>query len=197
MAGETATTLMTADQFVALPVDENVTQELIDGELRERDMATRNPKHSLAIARISQFLGNWLDKQSEIIGAIVAGEVRCRLSTNPNTIVGIDVAMFAGAEAIRQSQQETFFEGAPLIAVEVLSPSDTYEDISDKIRRYLSNGSSQVWIADPDFRTITVHRTDNSPKLYNAEQTLDGNPELAGFQVQVGRLFGLAVTSQE
>jgi Uma2 family endonuclease len=181
---------LTAEEFLELPVDEHVTRELIDGEIRERAMTTRTPRHSTAVARISQTLGIWLDDHEDVVGVVAAGDARCRLSQQPDTIVGIDVAVFAGEEAVRQSQSEAFFDGPPLIAIEVLSPSDTHEDVSDKIHRYLRAGSRQVWIADPEFRTVTVHKPDENPVLFNAAQSLSGEPDLPGFQVQTGLLFG-------
>ena len=185
----TTTGLLTAEEFLKLPEEEGVTRELIEGELRERPMTTRSPKHSIAMGRIAQSLNNWLDAHRDFTGAIAVGEVRCRLEKDPDSIVGIDVAYFEGAEAVRQSQQSTFFDMAPVVAVEVLSPSDTHEDVSEKIRRYLAVGTKQVWVADPDFRTVTVYRGDGSAQLYHSEQTFAGEPELSGFRVKTAALF--------
>lgn len=185
----TDSTLMTTKEFLQLPEDENVTRELIDGQLRERTVTTRSLKHSIVVGRISHVLIAWLDADDDAGGVIATGEVRCRLSTEPDTMVGIDVAWFTGEEAIRRGEEEGFYDGPPVVAVEVLSPSDTHEDISDKIHRYLAVGTKQVWVVDPDFRTVTVYRTDRNPVFYNAEQELDGAPELSGFRVNTGLLF--------
>jgi len=189
MSTNLATPLMSTDEFLQLADEEGVTRELIDGVLVDRPMTTRNPRHCRTMTRIGKLLDNWLDSQPQIIGVVGSGEVRCRLATDPDLIVGIDVVYYEGAEAVRQCEEEAFFDGPPVVAVEVLSPSDTHEDIVEKIHRCLSNGTKQVWIADPDLRTITIHRPDADAVLYNARQELHGEPELPGFSARVIDLF--------
>jgi Uma2 family endonuclease len=186
----TGTVLMTAEEFLRLPDVEGVTRELIDGVVVERNMTTRSPRHTISASRISQKLWNWLDSTPGRRGLVAVGEVRCRLPGDPETVVGIDVAYFEGAEAERQGQEESSFVGPPILAVEILSPSDTHEDVGEKIHRYLAAGTKQVWIADPDFRTITVHRADAPPAFYHHLQDLPGGPDLPGLHVPVASLFG-------
>jgi Uma2 family endonuclease len=47
-----------------------------------------------------------------------------------------------------------------------------------------------VWIVDPDLRTVTVHRPQTPPVLFNTLQELTCEPELPGFKVPVAHLFG-------
>ena len=53
--------------------------------------------------------------------------------------------------------------------------------------------SSHIYIrmatTDLDFRTVTVHRPDSNPVLYNTEQKLNGGPALQGLEVNVMDLF--------
>ena len=186
-----STTLVTAEEFLRLPEVEGITRELIDGELRQRPMTTRNPRHSITTGRVAQVLNNWLDTRSDSEGVIAVGDARCRLSVDPDSIVGVDVGYFEGAEAVRQGEEPKLFDMAPTVAVEVLSPSDTHEDVSDKIRRYLAAGTRQVWVADPDFRTLMVYRSGASPTLYAGEQEIDGGAELPGSRVPAALLFSV------
>jgi Uma2 family endonuclease len=55
------------------------------------------------------------------------------------------------------------YEGPPLLAVEILSPSDTHEDIASRITLYLRAGCA-VWIIDPDVQTVTVYRSGQQRK---------------------------------
>jgi Uma2 family endonuclease len=180
---------MTTEQFLALPADDRMTMELIDGELRQRRVTTRNPKHSNTMTRFSFALFSWLRAQSGMVGHAPSGEIRCRLGRNPDTVVGIDVALFVGDVAMGVTGESAYYDGAPLIAVEILSPSDTHEQIAVKIRRYLDAGTKQVWVADPDFRTVMVHRTGQPPRSFAEDQTLKGEPDLPGFKAAVSELF--------
>lgn len=189
MAMVEASKLITTEQLLQLPEDESVTRELYDGELRVRPVTMRRLKHFRAMVRIGKMLDNWLDEQDGLVGIVVCGEVRCRLEKAPDTFVGIDVAFFPGEDAVRQLEEQSFHDGPPAVAVEIYSDSDTHREMIEKARRYLDAGAGQVWIADPDLRTITVLRRDEGSQSYDADDELIGGDELPGFRVRVADLF--------
>ena len=76
-----------------------------------------------------------------------------------------------------------------MLAVEVLSPSDTQEAVDEKIDAYLGAGVPIVWTLNPRRRTLTVYRAGRPPELFNSAQELIGGSELPGFQVPVLSLF--------
>lgn len=96
MATDTIERPMTADEFVerAESAPPDVTLELIEGQLKERPVTSRGPEHSEAIARTAYVLTAWLESAADRDGIVAAGEARCRIATDPDTIVGIDVAYF-------------------------------------------------------------------------------------------------------
>ena len=51
----------------------------------------------------------------------------------------------------------TYFDGAPNLVVEILSPSNRKEDIEEKLPKYLELGVTEVWIVDPEEKTISMH----------------------------------------
>ena len=185
------TTPVTLEEFLKFEAEapEGVSLELIDGEIVEKPMTVRRPSHTRASARITQALLNWLDNQTAIVGTVDVGEVRCRLKSDPDTIVGIDVGFWQGARFANLSPSVALYDGPPVLAVEVLSPSDTHENVIDKLWLYLATGVQQVWIVDPDMKTVTVHRPDADPEIFSSRQTLTAEPELPGFSVPVAQLF--------
>ena len=102
--------------------------------------------------------------------------------------VGIDVTYIGGSDA-RQTEDSTLIDGVPTLVVEILSPSDTIEDINEKIDAYLAARVSIIWIIDPYRRTITVHQPDSVPKLFNVRDELSAEPHLPGFRIPVAKLF--------
>lgn len=184
----TATTPMTAEEFLALP-DDGMERWLIAGELRERPMTVRNRFHSRTMIRVGKFLDNWLDEQSPPRGQVLGGEAGVRLSRDPETIVGVDVVYVSAEVIIRQTDETTLVEGVPTLAVEILSPNDTIEEIHEKITIYQSAGVPLVWVFHPYDRTVTVYRPDNEPDPLNVREELSGEPHLPGFRVPVARLF--------
>lgn len=179
---------MTTEEMLALP-DNGVERWLVSGELRERPMTVRNRFHSRVMIRAGKFLDNWLDEQPTPRGQVLGGEAGVRLSHDPDTTVGIDVVYVSAEVVVAQTGDTTLIDGVPTLAVEILSPKDTVEEIHDKLTLYRQAGVSVVWVLDPYDQTVTVHRSDAEPELFNIHQELSGEPHLPGFRVPVARLF--------
>jgi Uma2 family endonuclease len=180
--------LVTTEQLLAMPED-GVDRELIRGELRETSMTKRNRFHTRAVSRLAYLLEGWLDSQPSPCGEVHTGEVGTILRRNPDSTVGIDVAYFSAETISRQTDETTLVEGAPRLAVEVLSPSDKVEEILEKVREYLSTGVELVWIVDPYFETIQVHRRGSAPVTYNREHRVNGGDVLPGLDFAVVDVF--------
>ena len=178
---------LTAEDLANMP-DDGIDRDLIRGELRERPMTRRNPRHSVAETLISHYLWIWVQDQPDPTGQVVGGEAGFRLHIDPETYVGIDVAYISDEVAISLDLEHKFFDGPPILAVEILSPSDEHGDVVEKIESYLEVGTV-VWIADTNFRTITVYRPGEGPVMFNDRQEIDGDPYLPGFRAPVIKLF--------
>jgi Uma2 family endonuclease len=178
---------MTVEEMDALPED-GKERELIRGELRERGMTRRNRWHCCIESCLAQVLKNWLDVLPTPRGKIVSGEAGFRLRRDPDTAVGIDVA-YVSAEVVAQHPDSPYFEGPPVLAVEILSPSDKQEEIDEKIELYLECGVRVVWIVNPRLKTLTAYRPDAAPALYHGVQVLDAEPHMPGFRLTLSELF--------
>lgn len=182
---------MTIAEFLALP-DDGKERWLINGQLHEEGevgMTYRNRFHTRVEAAIARLLGNWAKQRPEPRGEVHSGEVGCILRPDADTLVGIDVAYFSAETMARQTEDTTLIDGPPVLAVEVLSPSDSTEDIRDKVLEYLAAGVELVWIVDPYFHTVTVHRPHMRPEMFNVDDTLTGGDAMPGFSVAVADLF--------
>jgi Uma2 family endonuclease len=179
---------MTAEEFLCLADDDEVERDLIRGELREWPMTRRNPMHGESESLIGHYLWAWIMSRPRPWGKVLSGESSFRLKGDPVTFVGIDVAYVSAEMAALHGRRRKFYEGPLVLAVEILSPSDQHERIVEKVETYLEAGVV-VWVVDPDFRTVAVHRPGEPPVVYNETQELDGEPYLPGFRVAVARLF--------
>jgi Uma2 family endonuclease len=179
--------LMSAEDFMAIPED-GISRELILGEVREYGMTLRNHMHGEVVINVGHLLKLWNAEQPHPRGRISGGDAGFRLRRDPDVLVGPDVA-YASAELVAGTPRiPCFYDGPPLLAVEVLSPSDKHEDIVEKIRLYLDAGVV-VWEIDPDFRRVSVHRSGQEPEGLNASQELSADPYLPGFRVVVAAIF--------
>ncbi len=180
---------MTAEEFDALPDDDGVERWIIDGWLYEQPMTRRGFPHSRTEAKIAYLLQRWLDQQSTPPGLVVSGEAGFQLRREPTTKVGIDVAYVTAEQAAATPPDASIIEGPPVLAVEILSPSDKLEGITDKIEGYLRAGVLLAWRVEPKMRLITVFRPDATPKSFGDGEELTAEPHLPGFRVAVAEIF--------
>lgn len=180
--------LVTIEQLEAMPQD-GIERDLIRGVLREQGMTRRNRRHAGTELRIGQALQNWLNSQAELSAEALSGEVGCVLQREPDSSVGIDVAVFATEVLESQTNESTMVVGIPLLAVEILSPHDKQEDIHQKIVEYLRVGVRLIWVVDPDFKTVRVYRNGAEPVMFNRTQQITGEDVLPGFEILVDQFF--------
>ena len=180
---------MTTEELLALRPSKKVDRWLFRGELRESKVTKRNPSHSSTTATISTLLNMWLWKQPKPRGKVYDGEAYFRIRKDPDTNVGIDVALASAELVAATGKKASFLDGSPVLAVEVLSPYDKHKEIDDAIEEYLACGIQLVWVVNPYAETVTVYRPGAPPVLFNNTQQLSGDPVLPGFSVAVSALF--------
>ena len=174
----------TADRLMDLQGD-GYRYELIRGEVVK--MSPTGGKHGVIAHRIGRRLGNWAEQQS--IGLVFAAETGFKLATNPDTVRAADVALVLNERIPATGVPDSFWDGAPDLAVEVLSPNDSPSDVLDKVRDYLAAGAEQVWVADPKSSTISVYRSLQDVQTLTERETLEGVGVVAGFRCGVGEFF--------
>jgi Uma2 family endonuclease len=78
----------------------------------------------------------------------------------------------------------------PDLAVEVISPKDSYSKVNEKIETYLSDGVRLLWIVDPQRKTIAIYEGSDTPKTLREGDTLSGGHVLPEFTLSVNEVFG-------
>lgn len=185
----TASPLMTAEEFLALP-DDGIERDLIRGEIKERGPVTkRNRNHAFTEATITRILGNWSQETQQGTFVVLSGEAGIVVSEDPPTTFGIDVVVLDRSVLEEQDAESPWVKGIPTLTVEILSPSDRCEDIHDKVTEYMRVGVPMVWVVDPALHTVTIHRSDRDPSMVNRSQQLTGDDVLPGFECAVADLF--------
>ena len=174
--------LITAEELLLMPRDGN-RYELARGVLVQK-MPTGD-LHRVTVSRIDAALSIWSDEND--YGSVGAGEPGYRLDRDPDTVRAPDVVWIAPGRIPEGIQG--FPELAPDLAVEVKSPGNSNPEMAAKAAMWLSYGSREVWVADPETTTITRHRPNAAPVTLGEDDILDGNELLPGFSAPVWRLF--------
>jgi Uma2 family endonuclease len=82
-----------------------------------------------------------------------------------------------------------FGDGAPDLAVEVLSPTDRARQVLDKVGEYLEAGVRLVWVIDPERRSAVVYRSLAEVRKLGADEFLEGEDVVPGFRCRLADLF--------
>src|SRR4051812_14107700 len=127
-------TTFTTEQLLAMP-DDCVERWLVDGELREKPWRVRGYREGRISAVLCHALEDWNRQQQSAQGEVAAGNVGFRLTRQPDTTLGTDVA-YVSPEVARIADETMLYAGPPLLAVEILSSNDTLQEMHEKVRKY-------------------------------------------------------------
>ncbi|MGI9091182.1 MAG: Uma2 family endonuclease [Gemmatimonadaceae bacterium] len=180
----------TADEFFNSPYARGF--ELIEGKIVPKEgsgaFETNMPtgaKHGAVTdeleSRISYFV------RENKLGRVFAAETGFILAEG--TVRGIDIS-FVGNEKIAEfGIPDKFFPVAPDLAIEVISPGNTFGEIQDKIEEYISAGTKLIWIVYPKQKMVQIYRRDNLINILREDDTLDGEDVLPNFKLKLSEIF--------
>jgi len=184
----TTTRLMTADELLAMPKTVNGNDyfyELVAGELRT--MSPTGGTHGMICARLAAVL--WQHVEAHDTGVVFGAECGFKLASNPDTVIAPDAAFVLHEKMAMVENMDKFLPFAPDLAIEVLSPSNTFSEIDEKIELFLAAGTNAVWIINPRRRTVTIYQSNNAPRILTEDDVLGGDDILPGFQYKIAKLF--------
>jgi Uma2 family endonuclease len=181
MAVPTTDELLTLEEYLALPDDDLYIDELSRGRL------VREPRpgniHGQMVTEIAYLLRSYVEATP--VGRVIT-EAGFLLNRTPLTIRGPDVAFIRNE---RLQSTKSFFEGAPDLAIEVVSPSNRAGELLQKVGELLSGGTNVVWVVYPQKKIVAEHTLDGSVRVLGENDLLSAPELLPGFELKVRRLF--------
>ena len=147
-----STTLLTFEEFERLP-DSPGKRELLDGELIEMPPAKKG--HAKIQRRIDRLLSPYVLERG--LGDVY---IEAGFKLGERHWVQPDVS-FVSTTQDEAGDPEEYFEGAPRLAIEVISKANTAESVDRKIARYFEYGCEEVWVFYPKTRRTWVYRRNN------------------------------------
>jgi Uma2 family endonuclease len=157
--------------------------ELVDGTLVEKTMGWYE---SLLAGLIVTALNNFLKEKP--LGKALTSDGTLEILPN---MVRIPDACFIGWErfAKRGVPREPIPPLVPDLAVEVLSKSNTADEMQRKLRDYFEAGVRLVWYVDPESRLARLYTSVDDVTVVAPNEHLDGGDVLPGFRLQLAALF--------
>jgi Uma2 family endonuclease len=189
---------MIAPPRIGMPMDAFINEysqqpfELIDGE--QLSLMPNVAKHQLLL----KFLVRLLTRYEEQYGSIfVAFELPFVLTDNANWVLGSrvpDMMVYAMSRFTAYQQTMPDWEDKPIVLVpdlciEIVSPNDIYQEVEDKVARFLDDGVRIVWVVNPRRKTVTVYYHDGRILRFSSDMKLPGDDLMPDLDVIAASLF--------
>lgn len=164
--------------------DDGVHREILHGELIE--MPPPKLAHERLIARINASLVLYLGRKG--LGTVFLSKMGYRLLRDDRTWIEPDLS-FLRAERVEASAGMDYVDGAPDLAIEVISPSESAQEVDAKIEAYLQGGAHAVAVIYPKTSTVRLFLEDGSGQTLHVGGTLTLPGLLPGWELPVAEIF--------
>jgi Uma2 family endonuclease len=173
----------TDEAFMALPKDGH-RYELVNGELV--DMGNSGMEHG----EIGSLLGGLLAiyVRQHKLGTVCDSSTAFALKNGNKRSPDVSFVSKERLKGLKRPPRG-FFQGSPDLAVEILSPSNTVEEIHAKIVEYFENDTRLVWVIHPDEKYVLVYRAPEPERFLRPQDALEGDAIVPGFSMSVAELF--------
>jgi len=161
------------------------TYDLVDGYKVPRKMG--NISNGLA-SRLVTLIGQFVDARN--LG-YVSHECIVRL-TRAGVPRRPDV-LFVKADRFDPTKAEDKdpWEFVPNLAVEVVSKTNTFNEIEEKMEDYFAAGVEAVWVVSNRSRRVTVYTSMKNPIVYEGDDSIDAAPILPGLKISLRSIYSV------
>ncbi len=167
-----------------ITLDPDKEYEIVNGIPEEKEMA--GARHGRVgtklLARLSMFA------EDNDLGVVYGPDTTFKMEGNQRLP---DISFVAVDRIPEDGDPEGMWQIAPDLAVEVISPSDIYTKVMNKVFDYLDEGVKQVWLIYPERKTLTIYYSVTELKTLTENDLLTCEELLPGFSCKVGDLFTL------
>ncbi len=176
--------MATEANVIELSEHEDLLCELVDGVLLEKTMGVYEAYLAVLLAH---FLTGFVRDRD--LGIVLGPDGMMRLV--PGLIRIPDVAFLSWDRfPSRRVARTAFVQGAPDLAIEVISKSNTPEEMRRKLEEYFAAGARLVWyVYHTPRKEVWVYTSPQHVTVVAENQTLDGGDVLPGFRLELSEVF--------
>lgn len=182
-AAETGRKVWTEEELQALPED-GFCHELVNGQL------VMSPKNSFLhgdlCGRLLVALGNFVNQHR--LGVVLDSSTGFWMANRNCRAPDVSLVSKKRLQGLRQAPK-AFFRGAPDLAVEILAPSNTPGEITERLEDFFASGSQLAWIVHPEEQFVEICHSPSQRHVIRAGGFLDGERVLPGFKFPINDLF--------
>jgi Uma2 family endonuclease len=177
----------TSETAIALPgiVADDILYEVVDGKIVEKTLGASELEIA---ALLVEFLGPFA--RAHRLGRVL-GEMIFRIDQGKNLQRRPDVAFVSHTRwpVRRRVPSVAVWDMVPDLAVEVVSPSNTADQVQEKVHEYFTAGVSAVWVVYPRQQEVFVYASPTRIQVLQLGDELDGGSLVPGFRLPLSALF--------
>jgi Uma2 family endonuclease len=175
---------MTAEELLRMP-DDGFRCELVRGELVKMPFACA--QHGYVTMQVGGRLAKYV--KTNKLGTVYAAGTGFQNAFNPDTVRAPDVSFVNKKRKDEAGNVEGYLPGPPDLAVEVISPSDTYTEVEDKVHDWLDASTLMVIVVNLRRQTVTVYRSRTDIVILTKDEELDGQDVVPGWTLRIADVF--------
>lgn len=173
----------TDEEFMALSQDGH-RYELVDGEVL--DVGNSGMEHGEIGSLLGGLLAVYVRQQK--LGTVCDSSTGFTLKNGNKRSPDVSYVSRERLVGLKRPPRG-FFQGSPDLAVEILSPSNTIEEIHSKIVEYFENNTRLAWVIHPDEKYVLVYHSPEPNGFLRSADRLEGETVVPGFSMAVAELF--------
>jgi len=143
-------------------------------------------EHGWIASNLIVFLGGWV--RSQRLGVLCDSSTAFSMKNGNKRSPDVSFVAKERLQGVKRLPKG-YFQGAPDLVVEILSPNNTVEEIHDKIVEYFENGTRLVWVIHPDEQYVLVYHSPSPDGSLRVGDRLDGEDVVPEFTLPVAELF--------
>lgn len=174
--------IWTDQEFMALPEDGRY--ELVNGELV--DMGNSGMEHGWIASILNGAMFSFV--QPRKLGVICDSSTAFTMKSGNKRSPDLSFIAKERLQGVKRLPRG-YFQGSPDLAVEIPSPTNTVEEIHDKIVEYFENGTRLVWVIHPDEQYVLVYHSPSPDGFLRVGDRLDGGNVVPEFTLPLAELF--------
>lgn len=188
-----STSLVTAHDLALMAPEPGYRYELVRGVVRR--MAAAGARHGEIAFEVGRRLGNHVAERG--LGVVFSSDTGFFIERDPDVILMPDVGFVRTDRLPSEGVPDGYVPVVPDLAVEVVSPTDRWVVVEEKVAFYLDNGVPLVWLFVPRRRAVRVYAAGRPVEEVGEDGVLDGGDVVPGFRLRVRDTFATSRSTLE
>jgi len=138
-------------------------------------------------AYLIQVLGTWSDAD----GRGYAFDSNTGFTLPDGSMRSPDAAWVLASrwDALSESDKDRFAPLCPDFVIELRSPSDSLDELKEKMAQWITNGVQVGWLIDPENKTVSINRLGEQAEVLTHPTSVQGNGVMVGFELVMARIW--------